>query len=192
MTRQYARNATAAAATAAVMATSGAAPSQASNYVAAPSGAQSTDDTEIGQVPDRLMKSSGDASAALPSMDIAKVTDSPMDDDYVSNMAFMRENIDVRIGETDDPQADQVFEININGRAFFFTRGEVKTVPRYVVDHMLRMKKTTYGQKEVHNKEGVKDYVYPSRSSLKYPLMVVRDASPSSHAWFQFTSSLRG
>ena len=180
MTRQYAKTQSVA--------------TDAKNYVAAPSGAQSTDDTEIGTQPDRLMKSSGDASESLDraGANFARVSDSPMDADWIADMAFMAEMVDIMVPETDDPQAEHIFEININGRAFFFRRGENKTVPRYVADHMLRMKRTIYVQKEASNNEGVKDILHQARTSLKYPFMLVRDASPNSQAWFKFTSALRG
>jgi len=166
----------------------------AKNTIAAPSGAQHTDDTEIGAQPDRVMKSTGDAAESLTpgAADFAKIAETPMDDDYRANMAFMQENVDIMVPETDDPQAEHIFEININGRAFFFRRGENKTVPRYVADHMLRMKRTIYVQKDAVNADGVKDILHQSRTSLKYPFMLVRDASPNSQAWFKFTSALRG
>ena len=194
MPRQTARTlATAAAATAIAGASPAAmATSQASSYIAAPAGAQHSDDVDIGQAPDRVLKSTGDASKSLSRPQIEKIVDSPMDDDWLSNMAFMNEMIDIQVPETDDPQAEQIFEININGRPFVFGRGEVKTVPRYVADHMLRMKRTGYQQKETHNAEGIKDIVHNARTSLKYPLMIARDNNPMGRDWFKFTASLRG
>ena len=166
----------------------------AKNHIAAPSGAQHTDDTEVGVQPARLMKSTGDASESMDpaSANFAKIIDSPMDSDWIADMAFMAEMVEIMVPTTEDPQADNVFEININGRAFCFLRGENKTVPRYVADHMLRMKKTIYVQKPVINADGVKDILNEPRTSLKYPFMMVRDASPHSQAWFKFTSAQRG
>jgi len=169
-----------------------AAATQAKDYIAAPTGIQHSEDTEQNELPDRLMKSTGDASESMKNASVSMVSDAPMDKDWLDNMAFMAELIDIQVAETEDPQAEQIFEININGRAFVFRRGETKTVPRYVADHMLRMKRTSYTQKEVHNSEGIKDIVHQPRSNLKYPLMVLRDNSPLSQRWFQFTTSLRG
>lgn len=171
---------------------SGSTPTEAKNYVAAPSGAVSTDEMEVGQIPDRVMRSTGDASKSLDRADIAMIDESPMDEEWVANMAFMQESVEVQIAETHDEQAEKVFEININGRPFFFMRGETKVIPRYVADHMLRMKTTRYSQKEVFDAEGTKDIVHPSTSSLKYPFMITRDDNPMGRAWMQFTMKLRG
>lgn len=167
-------------------------PTQAKNYIAAPSGIVHTDELEVGQIPDRVMKSTGDARQSLERADIAMVSDSPMDAEWIANMAFMAEMIDIIVPDSDDPNAEQIFEININGRPFVFQRGETKTIPRYVADHMLRMKQTKYKQKEVVNKDGVKDIVHPSTTTLKYPLMIARDPNPNSRAWYQATMAMRG
>lgn len=164
----------------------------AKNYVAAPSGIRSTQDEEVGQQPDRVLRSTGDASEALDRQNLAMVSDSPMDAEWIANMAFMAEMIEIRIPESTDEQAEHVFEININGRMFFFRRGENKVVPRYVADHMLRMKQTRYSQKEVVNSEGIKDIVHPSRTNLKYDLMIIRDGNPLSDKWYKFTIGQRG
>lgn len=165
---------------------------EAKNYVAAPSGIVSTQDMEVGQIPDRVMRSTGEAAESLDRMDLAKISETPMDQDWIANMAFMAEMITIRVPESNDKDADHVFEININGKPFFFRRGEDKTVPRYVADHMLRMKQTGYSQKEVINAEGIKDIVHPSRTHLKYDLMIVRDANPIGPDWYKATISMRG
>lgn len=169
--------------TGAALAATAMAPSQASSYIAAPSGEQMVSDQHIGSTPDRVMKSTGNARDSLERPVLAKVTDQPMDDDYISMMAFMAEPVEIRIGVTRDPQAEQIFEININGRLELFRRGETKTVPRYFVDRLLRMKETRFSQQEFINAEGVKDIKQIAHTSIKYDFAITRDLNPLSASW---------
>ena len=64
-------------------------------------------------------------------------------------------------------------------------RGEEKTVPRYVVDRMARLKPVGYSHKEVVNSQGIKDVVYTPHVGLKYDFSVVRDPSPHGDSWLR-------
>ncbi len=180
MTRQYAKKI----ATAATLATAATvAPAMAASYVAAPTGENMVSDQDIGGVPERTMRSTGPASEALDKVVLAQVTDQPMDDDYVSMMAFMNEPVEIRIGVTTDPQAEQIFELTINGRLELFRRGETKTVPRYFVDRLLRMKQTRYSQKETFDEEGIRQIVQIPYTSIKYDFAITRDLNPLGPSW---------
>lgn len=165
---------------------------QAKDYIAAPSGAVSTADMDVGQAPARVLRSEGDSSTALDKNDFSRITDVPMDDEWLSMMAFMQENIEIRIPESTDKKTEQMFEININGKPFFFRRGENKVIPRYVADHLLHMKETAYEHREMQNEQGVKDIVYDGRTHLKYDFMIVRDPNPIGPRWYQATLAQRG
>lgn len=140
-------------------------------------------DHEVGQLNERTLKSSGLASEALGPSLIAKMTEQPYDGEKMAMLAFMAEPIEVRIGTTTDKNAEQCFEININGRLELFRRGETKTVPRFFVDRLLRLKQTVYSQKEVVNSEGVKDIVNIPHTALKYDYAITRDDNPLGKSW---------
>lgn len=171
------------AATATAAALSTAAPAQAAAYVAAPTGQKMVSEMEIGSGPERAMSSTGPARESLAPNKLTKVSEQPMDQEWVDMMAFMNEDVEVRIGETTDPQAERVFEININGKLELFARGETKTVKRFFVDRMMRMKQTRYSQKEIIDDEGVKQIVNIPHTSIKYDFAITRDDSPHSKAW---------
>ena len=114
---------------------------------------------------------------------IAKVSDQPFDQEKADMLAFMAENITIRIATSTDRNAEQCFELNINGKAEFFRRGETKTVKRYFVDRLMRLKETVYGQESVINKEGIKSYVYPGSTGLKYDFAITRDDNPLGKSW---------
>lgn len=180
MARQSAKTLAAAAAAATL---SAGAPSQASSYVAAPAGQTLASEMDIGSGPTRTMSSTGPARESLDKNKLVKVSDQPMDEDWMAMMAFMEEMVEIRIAETTDPQAERVFEININGKLELFARGETKTVKRYFVDRLMRMKQTRYTQKEIIDGEGVKQIVNIPHTSIKYDFAITRDDSPHSKAW---------
>lgn len=140
-------------------------------------------DHEIGQSNARTLRSTGPADQALEPSVIVKVSEQPYNDEKMAMLTFMAEPIEIRIGTTTDKNAEQCFEININGRLEFFRRGETKTVPRYVVDRLLRLKQTVYTQKEVVNAEGVKDIVNIPHTALKYDYAITRDDNPLGKSW---------
>lgn len=142
-----------------------------------------TSQNDVGQGNSRLLKSTGDSKEALEPSLIARVGDHPLDSEKMQMLAFMNEPITIRIGTTTDKNAEQVFEININGKLEFFRRGESKTVKRYFVDHMLRLKETVYSQKEVFNAEGIKDILHIPHTALKYDFAIERDDNPLGNSW---------
>ena len=123
----------------------------------------------------------------LESMDelkvIVKASDQPFDEEKMQMIAFMNEPVTIRIATSTDKNAEQCFELNINGKAEFFRRGETKTVKRYFVDRLMRLKETVYGQEMLINKEGIKSYVYPSSTGLKYDFAITRDDNPLGKSW---------
>lgn len=142
-----------------------------------------TSQLDIGQGSERLMKSTGDAKQSLEPNLIARVGDHPLDQEKLAMLQFLNEPITIRIGTTTDKNAEQCFEININGKLEFFRRGETKTVKRYFVDHMLRLKQTVYTQKEVVNAEGIKDILNIPHTALKYDFSIERDTNPLGESW---------
>tara|TARA_R110000868_G_scaffold198965_3_gene445553 strand:+ start:1402 stop:1926 length:525 start_codon:yes stop_codon:yes gene_type:complete len=138
---------------------------------------------EIGQGKSRLMKSTGDAKDSLEENSVIKVMDQPYDDEKMAMLAFMNEPVQIRIATTTDKNAAQVFEVNINGKLQLFRRGDTKTLPRYFVDRMLRMKETVYSQKEVVNSEGIKEFLHIPHTALKYDFSIIRDDNPHGKSW---------
>lgn len=141
---------------------------------------------EIGQQETRTLESMDELKV------IAKVSDQPFDEEKMLMLQFMNEPITIRIATSTDKNAEQCFELNINGRAEFFCRGETKTVKRYFVDRLMRLKETVYGQDMVINKEGIKSYVYPASTGLKYDFAIIRDDNPLGKSWERAVLAERG
>lgn len=123
---------------------------------------------------------------------LVQVADSlDMDPEKAAMLAFMEEPVTIRPTRTTDPK-ELVFEITINGRAELFRVGQDKTVKRYFVDHLARMKVTSYSQQETTNDEGEKQYVNVPHTVLKYDFAVVRDANPLGADWLRATLAMGG
>lgn len=133
----------------------------------------------------------GDDGSLDPGV-IARVSDQPFDEEKMAMLAFMNEPVTIRIATSTDRSAEQCFELNINGRAEFFRRGETKTVKRFFVDRLMRLKVTVFGQESVINKEGIKSYVYPASTGLKYDFSIVRDDNPLGASWERAVLAERG
>ena len=158
-------------------------PATAKNNPVMRSTAEPVSQKEIGQGASRLLKSTGDSKEALDTPMIARASDHGLDTEKMAMLAFMAEPVTVRIGTTTDKNAPQVFEINVNSNLHLFRRGETKTVPRYIVDRMLRLKQTVYTQKEVINAEGIKDIIHIPHTALLYDFSIERDTNPQGKSW---------
>jgi len=146
----------------------------------------------IGESNERVMRSTGDAATALDKLKLEQIAESPMDQEWHYMMRFNEEMITIKVATTTDLNAEQVFEINVNGRLEFFRRGETKTVKRYIVDHMLRMKETRYTQREIMDEEGIRQIVNVPHTALKYDFSVIRDDNPRGNDWLKWTLAQKG
>jgi hypothetical protein len=140
-------------------------------------------DQAIPQGEVRVMNTTGEASMPAPSLIVEHK--GRIDPEKTAMLAFLAEPVTVRIATTTDKNAEQVFEIIVNGRTFFFRRGEDKVVPRYVADRLARLKQTGYTQQEVVNAQGDKQYLHIPSTALKYDFTVINDPHPRGHEWFK-------
>lgn len=152
------------------------------NHPAVVSGALETVDQEIGQGSERVLRSTGPASKALDENVIQRASEF-MDPEKMAMLAFMNEDVTIRIATTTDKQAAQVFETNVNNTPTLFQRGGTYTVKRYVVDHLMRLKETSYTQKEVLDAEGIRQFVHTPHTALKYDFAIIRDDNPLGKSW---------
>ena len=100
------------------------------------------------------------------------------------DIAFNGEILTVQIHETSDKDADQVFEIIVNGQSEIFRRGETKRVRRIFVEGLARAKPINYGNEEYMGSDGMKHVRYPTHKGLRYPFALV-NPTPRDSAWLQ-------
>jgi hypothetical protein len=137
-----------------------------------------------------IRKPTKDSQVGEPSL--VQVADRMPDPEKAAMLMFMEEPVTVRIATSTDKNAEQVFEITINGRTELFRRGETKTVARKYVDRLALLKVTSYTQNEVTNAEGEKQFLHVPHTGLKYDFAVVTDANPMGADWLRATLAMPG
>lgn len=160
------------------------------------SGIKHSSEYDVGQSAAPRFKESGDnehnAKVELDPTSTIVVAGEVYSSEKMAMLSFMNEPVTIEIATTKEKNAEQCFGININGKEIFFRRGIRQVIPRYFLDHLLRMKETGYEQEAVENKEGVRGYVEVPRTALKYPVLIIRDDNPRGDEWAQFTIACPG
>jgi hypothetical protein len=151
------------------------------------SGAVSTEDLPIG----RTERTAPTAGNPVGEPVLIAVAERMPDDEKAAMLQFMEEQVTIRPTRCTDP-GETVFEITLMGRPEFFRVGQEKTVARKYVDHMLRMKTTSYVQREEANAEGIKHYIREPRTVLAYEFEMVRDPHPRGPDWLRATRAMGG
>ncbi len=103
------------------------------------------------------------------------------------NIAFMKQLVTIYIEHSNDRQADKMFSIGVNGRQWTFERNKEYTVPRYVVEGLLRAKPMAYGNEEYTKANGERDVRWPIHQGCRYPFAIVQDAYPKWREWMRYT-----
>ena len=97
-------------------------------------------------------------------------------------LAFFAEPVQIVIHETAEEQADPRFSVWVNGREWVFVRGVEYTVPRYVVEGLLRAKPVGYMNQEYVREDGTRSVRWPTKRGLRYGFSVLMD-SERGRAW---------
>ncbi|WP_156899718.1 hypothetical protein [Marinobacterium litorale] len=131
-----------------------------------------------------------DGVAHFDDSDLVRVEGRTMDDPLMKQKAdmlkFMEEPVTIYIHDVSEDQADPGFPIFVNGECEIFRRDEERTVKRKFVEGLARAKKTGYSnQLKVDPETGVQEYVWPSKTGLRYPFNVVHDGNPNGASWLK-------
>lgn len=142
----------------------------------------STDDEQIGQ--DGVVTGE-DGSAEIARVK-AETIDTPGFREKAANLEFNNEPVRIRILDTSEPNAQQVFQINVNGPPdWLFERGKEYTIPRYVLETIARAKPVNYRNEEYIDDDGILKVRWPSRTGARVPFDVIEDKNPMGRAWLR-------
>lgn len=108
--------------------------------------------------------------------------DNPLFKEKLENMAWDQQMLEVHIHESADKDAQQVFEITVNGESELFRRGERKRVKRMFVEGLARAKPISYSNEEYLGGDGRQHVRYPTHKGLRYPFALV-NPSARDNAW---------
>lgn len=103
---------------------------------------------------------------------------------WLDEMAFMNEEVTVRVHPSTDKNANPFPEVFVNGRVQRFVRGAEQKVRRCFVEVLARAKGTTFDNVKMKDPEGEDKYVYPTHTAEVYPFVVIGD-TPKGDVWLK-------
>lgn len=137
---------------------------------------------DINQASDRTIPSEGEARIEGGEIEIADGFNWKKKAD---ELAFLEEPVSVIVHESSDPNAEPIIYFGCNGRNQYFIRGVEQTVKRKFVERLASAKVESFSCREIRDENGRLAYVYPSRTTLKYPFQVTYDANPRGVDWLK-------
>lgn len=129
------------------------------------------------------MATTGDAEIQHSDIAIAESLDR-FATEKLEMLKFMAEPVLVHIHDVSEPNADPNFFVGVNGRNYYFFRGEEKTVPRFVVEGLARAKPVGYRNEPFKMQDGSDSVRWPKRAGLRYSFATIGD-SPKGNAWLK-------
>ena len=114
-----------------------------------------------------------------------------VDHEKIEMLKFMEEPVTIHILDSADKNADQIFQVSVNGRTKLFERNKTYTVKRKYVETLLRARPVQYTQKKLDVRDvsdGVNAYKDVGRRGLRYPFTIVEDKNPRGIEWFKHVS----
>lgn len=105
-------------------------------------------------------------------------TDKIYNTDQLDFEAFMRDELEVYVGEAQNENEAGYVEINVNGDYRCIVRGDTVKLRRYHVAVLAQAKQSRVVQRKIVNADGSMGFVEENRLSLTYPFQVSHDPSP--------------
>lgn len=143
-----------------------------------------TRDTKVEQVNDIRL----DGSVLSTNSDIV-LPDGPVNNDYLSMLAFMEEEMEIIVAETSDENAENPVTVGCNGQFRQFFRGNPTITQRKFVDCLIvKTGRVTTPEVQVPGVGGgstERSFSIRQQSAHKYPFTVLRDPNPKGPAWLQ-------
>ena len=139
---------------------------------------QKNEDTD----PKRVLKQEvGDEESLINPVPVAS---NEQLDAYAKELAFMSEPVEVMILPSHD-QSDttRLIRVGVNGKDFYFLRGEWRTCPRYVLEVLATAKHQAWNFGYRQTPSGTTVQTQDSSNILRYPHQF-RDSSPKGIEWY--------
>jgi hypothetical protein len=103
---------------------------------------------------------------------------------YADELAFMNEKVEVMIMEsTNDNDSVRLCTFGNNGTMYNLLRGEWATVPRFILEALVKAKKEAWSFAYKRNPDGSTSDTNRMHRGLRYPHQF-RDKNPKGLAWY--------
>jgi hypothetical protein len=141
---------------------------------------QHTDNHAVGQPADIILK---DGTLAVGGADIQAI-DKPLNDEYVQELAFMEEEIEIMVMESSDEHAENPITVGCNGVFKQFFRGRPTVTKRKFADCLI-VKQSRVSTPEYTNGGGERAFAIRQHAAHKYPFSVIQDRNPKGAEWLR-------
>lgn len=103
---------------------------------------------------------------------------------YARELAFMAEPVEVMILPSHDKNdTTRLVSVSVNGKSYYMLRGEWQTVPRFVLEVIVRAKRETWQFGYRKAADGSTFETSNAYNVLRYPHHY-RDKNPKGQAWY--------
>lgn len=103
---------------------------------------------------------------------------------YARELAFMSEPVEVMILPSHDKNdTTRLVSVSVNGKSYYMLRGEWQTVPRFVLEVIVRAKRETWQFGYRKAADGSTFETSNAYNVLRYPHHY-RDKNPKGQAWY--------
>lgn len=103
---------------------------------------------------------------------------------YARDLAFMAEPVEVMILPSHDKNdTTRLVSVSVNGKSYYMLRGEWQTVPRFVLEIIVRAKRETWSFGYRKAADGSTFETSNAYNVLRYPHHY-RDKNPRGAAWY--------
>lgn len=96
---------------------------------------------------------------------------------------FMQDLLEIELAETSDARAYELVPVGVNGEQAWLPRGRRLSVPRYLVEVLLRSQETTFKTEYVKDPSATEGAVQRKRNSQNVAVLIHKDPSPKGRAW---------
>lgn len=142
-----------------------------------------TDELEVGQARESEIVANGHNGQSF--REDFETVDTPRDSYALKMEAFMNEDVEIEISETDNPAAEQLIHLGVNGRNQFLWRGVPQIVKRSFVEVLARAKVANIQTPEIVDPNGNRATSIRTLRGLRYPFRVLFDPNPNGGKWLQ-------
>ena len=143
-----------------------------------------TNDLQVGQEQSFDIPITGDIDRE-DFRDQFETVDTPEWQDKARILAFMEEPVKIRISPETSPNAEQIFQVSVNGVNQFFVRDTIQTVKRKFVEVLARARPETLSTPEYIDSTGNRATRIHKTYGLRYPFSVLHDPNPDGHVWLE-------
>lgn len=99
---------------------------------------------------------------------------------------FLNEEVEVMIHPSYNPKdTTRLVSVSVNGKSYYFMRGQWKKVPRFVVENLCAAKKEAWTFSYAKAPDGTTIQKESAMQNLAYPFDI-RDPSAKGRAWLQW------